>query len=61
MDDELLTTEEVAQILKRSKKTVIRRIEEGKLTGSFKECREYRIPRSSVDKYLEIIRNKAFA
>lgn len=57
--EKLLTAREVANILSCSVRTVKRRIEDGKITGSFTENRIYKIPESSVEKYVMKLKENA--
>lgn len=57
MDDEILTAEQVAKILKVHRFTVLKFIKQGKLKAS-KLGRVYRIRKSEVDRFLDDLMEK---
>ena len=52
-EEELLTTQEIADILKIAKTTVVKKLSSGEIPGAIKIGRKLRLPRSKLEKYLK--------
>ncbi len=52
-DQEVLTVEEVAEILKRAPSTIRTWLGKGMIPGALKLGREWRVPRTALDRFLE--------